>query len=42
MEVFALGIVITWGEDLRQSCIAVYWSEAPLQELCGCAEGATG
>lgn len=28
-----------WGGDSRQSCIAVYWSEAPLQEW---REGAAG
>lgn len=29
----ALGIVTPWGEDLRQSCVAVYWSKAPFYEV---------
>ena len=33
MEVFALGIVTPWGGDSRQSCIAVYWSEASFYEV---------
>ena len=36
---YMLGIVTPWGGDSRQSCIAVYWSEAPLQEW---REGAAG
>lgn len=29
----ALGIVTPWGGDLRQSCVAVYWSKAPFYEV---------
>ena len=31
--VFALGIVTPWGGDSQQSCIVVYWSEAPFYEV---------